>query len=294
MDLRKLEIFIAVAELESFSRAAERLHMAQPAVSIAVRKLEQELDARLFERVGRRVRLSAEGGQLLGQARDLVDRAALVEQSFRKLGRLESGELSIACPSMLATYYLPSLLRDFLGSYPGLQANITQAGTSRVREMLLDDRIEAGVITVQPELSERELDLHPLVEERVVICVSRRHPWAQRRHVNVESLDGKAMVIYEGGYFIREQFDIRCRANGVEPELRMQTNFLPLINEMIKADIGVGIGLEMMARQEPDIVGIPLRPAIQLDLALAKRAGRRISRANQAFLDWLASRGTTA
>jgi DNA-binding transcriptional LysR family regulator len=289
MDLRKLEIFCAVAEQQSFSRAAASLHMAQPAVSIAVRRLEQELDCTLFERVGRRVRLTAEGGALQRQAADLIARAEEIKASFSGFGRLEAGQLSIACPSMLATYYLPVLLRDFLVNYPGLQASITQAGTSHIRRMLLEDEIEAGVITAQPGGEDSELELLPLVGERVVVCVSARHPWSKRRYLNLGQLDGEPMVVYESGYFIREQFSALCRGHGVTPELRMQTNFLPLINEMVKAGIGVGIGLKMMADQEPGIVGIPLRPAIEIDLALAKRKGRRISLANQAFMDWLSA-----
>ena len=288
MDLRKLEIFCAVAEFASFSRAAEALHMAQPAVSIAVRKLEAELGCRLFERVGKRVRLTSEGAVLQEQAIELIDRAESIRADFSKLGRLEAGQLSIACPSMLATYFLPSLLRDFLANYPGLQASVTQAGTSHIRRMLQEDEIEAGVITLQPGGEASELELLPLVRERVVVCVSKSHPWARRRFVDIAQLDAEPMVVYESGYFIREQFDALCRSRGIAPELRVETNFLPLINDMIKAGIGIGIGLKMMAEQEAGIVGVPLRPAIDLELALAKRRARRISLANQAFLDWLA------
>lgn len=289
MDLRKLEIFCTVADLASFSRGAEQLHMAQPAVSIAVRKLEDELGSKLLERVGRRVRLTAEGRLLREKAMQLLAGAEDIKASFGRIQRLEEGQLSIACPAMLATYYLPALLRDFLVNHPGLQANITQAGTNRIREMLLRDDIEAGVITAHPGREDTELELLPLVRERVVVCVSQSHPWARRRHIDIRQLQSQTMVVYEGGYFIREQFDVACREAGVAPELRIQTNFLPLINDMIAAGIGVGLGLRMMAAQEKGIAGIPLRPAIDVNLVLAKRGGRRISLANQAFLDWLAA-----
>jgi DNA-binding transcriptional LysR family regulator len=292
VDLRKLEIFCAVARQVSFSRAAEALHMAQPAVSIAVRKLEQELGSPLFERVGRQVRLTAEGKFLQQQAVELLSRAEDIAANFRRIERLETGELSIACPSMLATYFLPALLREFLVHYPGLSASITQAGTNRVRELLLQDEIEAGVITAHPDREDAELELLPLVRERVVVCVGRSHPWARRRYVDIGLLQSEPMVLYETGYFIREQFDALCRASRVAPDVRMQTNFLPLINSMITEGMGVGLGLRMMANQEPGIAGIPLHPAIELSLALAKRRGRRIAPANQAFLDWLAASAT--
>lgn len=289
LDLRKLEVFAAAARHESVSRAADELHMAQPAVSIAIARLEDSLGLSLFERTGRRIRLTAEGARLHREAEDLLARAAAMEQSSAKLEALESGELSIACPSMLATYYLPQLLAGFLANYPGLQASITQAGTGRIEQMLLDDALEAGVITVQQGSSHGDLELRQLLSERVVVLMAPDHPWANRRYLDVSRLDGQPMVLYEQGYFIRERFDTLCLEHGVAPGRRMTTNFLPLIIEMVKDGVGLGIGLEMMARAEPGIVGIPLRPAIRLDLALAKRRGRRISLANQAFMDWLAA-----
>lgn len=289
MDLRKLEIFVTAARLESVSRAAEELHMAQPAVSIAVSRLEAELGTVLFERSGRRIRLTAEGRRLRSDAESLLEQAAAIKVSASRLVALQEGELSIACPAMLATYFLPRLLSDFLVNYPGLQASVTQAGTADIQAMLLDDRLEAGVITAQADSADTGLELRQLLSERVVVLVGCEHPWASRRFVNVAALDGQPMVLYEQGYFIRERFDTLCREHGVSPDTRMKTNFLPLIIEMVERGIGLGIGLDMMAQAEPGLVGIPLRPAITLDLALAKRRGRRISTANQAFMDWLAA-----
>lgn len=289
MDLRKLEIFVTAARLQSVSRAAEQLHMAQPAVSIAIARLEDELGTALFERAGRRIRLTAEGRRLKEDAESLLEQAAAIKASASRLDALQEGELDIACPAMLATYFLPRLLSDFLVNYPGLQASITQAGTADIQGMLLDDRLEAGVITAQRSSADAGLELRQLLSERVVVLVGASHPWAKRRYINVVALQGQPMVLYEQGYFIRERFDVLCREHDVRPDIRMKTNFLPLIIEMVERGIGVGIGLEMMARAEPGLVGIPLRPAIELDLALAKRRGRRISLANQAFMDWLAA-----
>lgn len=287
MDLRKLEIFVAVARLGSFSRAAEALHMAQPAVSIAVRKLEEALDLVLFDRSARRATLTAEGGRLLAQAEDVLDRVRELEASAGALGGLLQGELNIACPSMLATYFLPDLLSDFLAQHPGLTASITQAGTREIESMLLSDQIEVGVTGVDSTGNDEELALIPLVREEMVVCVAADHPWARRRFLRLEQLQDTPMVVYESGYFIRERLDALCRDAGVKPDLRLQSNFLPLLLRMVTRGLGVTVGLRIMAEQEPGIVGLPLRPKALVPMALARRRGRVISRANQAFLDWL-------
>lgn len=289
MDLRKLEIFTAVARLGSFSEAAEHLHMAQPAVSIAVRKLEESLDLTLFDRSGRKAALTAEGRLLLAQAEELLLQVQAIEQSAGAMKGLMLGELSIACPSMLATYFLPELLSGFLSQHPGLRASVTQAGTSQIEEMLLQDEIEIGVTSAS---STAELELLPLIREQMVVCVAQDHPWARRRYLSITDLHNTPMVVYESGYFIRELLDQLCRDSSVEPDLRMQSNFLPLLINMVKQGLGVTVGLRTMAEQEPDIRGIPLSPRQEVPMALAKRRGRRISRANQAFLDWLSEDGT--
>ena len=291
MDLRKLQIFVAIAQAGSFSAAAEQLHMAQPAVSIAVRKLEESLGVVLFDRTGRSIALTAEGQALLGRAQSILQQVDDLQASAGDLKNLLRGELSIACPSMLATYFLPDLLSEFLAVHSGLTASVTQAGTTQIEELLLRDEIELGVTSAQ---GSSELQRLPLVNEQMVVCVDQSHPWAQRKSLPLEDLHQAPMVVYESGYFIRAQLDQLCQSAGVEPDLRIQSNFLPLLIRMVKQGHGVTVGLRAMADQEPGIVGIPLATPADVPMALAKRKGRTISRANQAFIDWLVGKETTA
>lgn len=289
MDLRKLQIFSTVARLGSFSEAARELHMAQPAVSIAVGKLERELGLPLFDRGGRRVQLTAEGRDLRQRARVILDQVAELEQALGERRGLLRGELAIACPSMVATYYLPNLLGAFLGEHPGLTASVSQQGTTDIREGLLRDELELGVVSDTGDgPADEELEQVPLLEQPIVLCVHSAHPWAGRREVAVEELQGSPMVVYESGYFIRDRLDSLCTAHGVRPDLRMQSNFLPLLVRMVKQGLGTTIGLAIMAEGEPGVVAVPLAGGARLRMCLARRRGRRISRANQAFFQWAA------
>jgi DNA-binding transcriptional LysR family regulator len=134
----------------------------------------------------------------------------------------------------------------------------------------------------------------PLIEEQMVVCVAEGHPWADRRRLRVNDLHNVPMVVYERGYFIRQQLDQLCTETGTVPDLRLQSNFLPLLVRMVKQGLGVTVGLRSMAEQEPGICGIPLSPKAAVPMAIAKRRGRTVSRANQAFLDWLATPAGTA
>jgi DNA-binding transcriptional LysR family regulator len=286
MDLRKLEIFVRVAQAGNFTRAAEELHMAQPAVSIAVRKLEESLGTILFDRSGRRIALTTEGRALLTQAEAILQSVSELTNTAKAMNQLLTGELTLACPSMLATYFLPALLSGFLDEHPGLKASITQAGTTRVEQMLLQDDIEIGVTTAGNIDIGSQLEIIPLVNEQIVICVADNHPWADRDTISIEALHLSPMVVYESGYFIRSQLDQLCAAAQVQPDYRVQTNFLPLLIKMVKEGLGCTVGLKIMAEEEPGIVGIPLLPTTEVNMVLARRRGRTVSRANQAFLDW--------
>ena len=289
MDLRKLEIFVRVAECKSFSKAAASLHMAQPAVSIAVRKLEESLGASLLDRRGRQVEVTAEGRNLWQRAVPILRDVEALKQSTGAMSDLLLGELSITCPSMLATYYLPDLLGEFLAQYPGLTAAVTQAGTTRAEQLLLADDIELGVTSTGPS-PRQDIEHHPLLNEEMVLCVGVGHPWAARDSVDLAELNGAPMVVYESGYYIRERLDTLCAAAGVEPDFRLQSNFLPLLVSMVRQGLGATVGLRMMAEQESGIKGLVLNPGVEVRMALAKRRGRTLSRANQAFLDWLSRR----
>ncbi len=285
MDLRKLEIFACVAELQSFSKAAEKLHMAQPAVSIAVRKLEEELNHQLLERHKHSIRLTSQGQIALKKAQEILQQVDELKDSMGELDNLLRGELSIACPSMLATYYFPDLLGNFLGQHPGLTASIIQAGTPKIETMLLKDEVELGVITVQGK--HEGLEVIPLIKQQIVVCVGEGHPLKDRKRINIKQLNTASMVLYQEDYFIRQKLDKLCKQENVTLDIRMQSNFLPLLTGMVKNNLGATVGLEMMANQEAGIYGIQLQPKMEIQMAVARRKGRNISPANQAFLDWL-------
>ncbi len=290
MDLRKLEIFVAVAEHLSFSAAAEKLHMAQPAVSIAVKKLEDELNVTLLSRDRRHIHLTDEGRHTQQRAQAILAQVDDLQHSVGMWGSLLKGQVKISCPSMVATYTLPDLLADFLAAYPGLKASVTQQGTQHIAQRLLDDDIELGIITLADSVlvsGAESFEYHCLIEQEIQLCVADSHPLSQHSHIGFEALDQLPMALYESDYFIRRAFDNACLSAGVKPDIRLQTNFLPLLKRMVKRGLGATVCLSMMAEQEQDLTGISLYPPLQMSMAIAKRRGRTISRANQAFFDWL-------
>lgn len=285
MDLRKLEIFAEVARQRNFSRAAEKLHMAQPPVSIAVRKLEDELGAQLFVREKRDLQLTEEGREVLKRAEQIFVQMDELTHSVGRYQNLLKGQISLACPAMVGTYFLPQLLGSFLDQHAGLTASVTQAGTTKIEQMLLRDEIELGVVTLDEP--NPELEIIALLAEPMVVCVGAKHPLRQYKQVTFDQLDGVSMILYERDYAIRQRFDQLCLTYGFTPEIRLQTNYLPLITKLVKQHHGATVGLSIMAQEEVGIFAVELKPQINIAMGIACRRGRAISRANQGFLEWL-------
>lgn len=288
MDLRKLQIFVAVVTEGNFSRAAERLHMAQPPVSIAIKKLEQQLGATLLVRDRKHLGLTPEGQEVFEQAQRILQQVDDLASSVGEYSQLLRGEINIACPSMVGTYFLPDVLGEFLDLHPGLTASVTQAGTQKIQQMILSDEIELGVVTLKD--LDTELEVVPLLREKICVCVGAEHPLRQQVTLSVADLHQLSMVLYQSDYFIRQRLDSLCAAENVIPDIRLQTNYLPLITKMVKQNRGATVALSMMAEQEAGLYALPLEPQESIEIGIAYRRGRRLAKANRGFVDWLSGR----
>lgn len=285
MDLRKLEIFVCVSDLKSFSLAGKKLFMAQPAVSIAIKKLEHHFDTLLLHRDGKKVTLTEEGKVAYKLASELLSKAKHLQQTMQDLRGLIVGEVTIACPSMVATYFLPSVLSNFLQQYPGLKINVVQAGTQKIEALLEQGKTEFGVVI--DKISTQNLQSITLLTEQIYLFTTKTHALSSQRKIEAQQLHGQDMVLYESDYFIRNTFNHFCKVRDVKPDIRLETNFLPLIINAVKQNLGATVGLSMMLENEPDLVGIPLSPPQSIKMSLAWRSGTVLSRANQCFVDWL-------
>lgn len=289
MDFRRLQIFLCIAEEGSFIGAAQRLGIAQSAVSIALSKLENDLGVLLFNRSRGGTRLTAEGHLLLERGRELLGRAADIEEEMAARKGVISGTVGIVSPSMVATYYLPRLLASFLDSHPGVTASVTQLGTEDGRSALLEGTTELAVIVA--ERQETGL-LHslPLKEERLCVIVAKSHPFARRTYLRLSDVRKQPLVVYESGYFVRDMLDQLCASQAFAPDIRVTTNFLPLILSMVRRGVGATVGVGLVAESEADLRAIPIVPRVDVNLVLARAAGRRLSIANQHFFDWVGTR----
>ena len=287
LDLRSLRYFVAVVDHGSFTAAARQLHLAQPAVSMAIRKLEEQLELSLFHRHDRQIALTDEGRILLEHARRILRASADAELEMRELHGLTRGEVRIGIPSMLGSYYFPPLLMAFRYRYPNLQLSVVESGTRRIQQMIEAGEIDLGVI-VSNDLP-AELETYTFLRAQMMAVMPQEHPLAQQSAISYADFFDEDLVVFKEGYFHREVID-RIAVNGnFSPKIGFEANLIPLIKQIVRHGFAITTFLEMVVAEDADLVARPFTEPVWLDLSLAWRRDGYLSRANRAFVEFLTS-----
>ncbi|TCK04732.1 LysR family transcriptional regulator [Marinobacterium mangrovicola] len=291
LDIKALRYFLAVVDANGFTAAARKLHVAQPAVSMAVRKLEQSLELNLFHRRERSIELTDEGRVLLQHARRIVQATADAELEMREIHGLKRGEVRIGVPSMLGSYYFPPILMAFRHRYPNLQLTVIESGTRKIQQMLSEGEIDMGVIV--SDRPPEELESHVFLREQMMAILPVEHSLAQQEHVTYEQFFHEDLVVFKEGYFHREVLDRLAKEYNYDPKIGFETNLLPLIKQIVRQGFSISTLLEMAISDASDLVARPFEQQVWLDLSIAWRKEGYLSRANRAFVDFLLDQAHT-
>ena len=287
MDNRKLAIFYSVATLNSFSHAAEQLHIAQSAVSVAIKKLEEELGLLLFDRNERKIRLTVEGQRLLTHATIIQKQFAEAKQDMAALNNLTSGRVSFSTTAMMGSHYFPALISQFKAQHPDIDFRVINEGTEGVLGLL--DRGEVDMGVVNNNNIDNSLNAISLCEEPIVVCVAENHPLAKLKTISEELYCQQRLVLYRQNYYLRQLTMKLHLQHQRSPKISMETDLLGMIIQLVRAGEGVALGLKITAESENGIVGIPFQQGKVLSLSMAWPKKRQLSVANQAFINFLMS-----
>lgn len=285
MDSRQLKYFVAVADKGSFTHAAQQVHIAQPALSIAIKKLEQQLGVTLFKRGDRKVSLTHEGDVLLEHARRILQQIDDAQLAMDELKGLVKGEVRLGAPSMMGSYFFPPIIMAFKTQFPDLKMTVIDAGTQSIRKMLLAGELDIGVILNQdvPE----DLATDPLLSSPMVAVVGQQHELAHRTQINFKQFFEHPLVMFKTGYFHREFIDNVCKKQNCQAEISFETNLLPMILAIVKQEYAITTLLQLVTDNEPEVKAIPFSPPVQIDLALAWRKEGYLSNADRTFIEFV-------
>ncbi|WP_422909810.1 LysR family transcriptional regulator [Pseudomonas sp. MAC6] len=285
MDLATLNAFIAIAELGSFSEAAERLFLTQPAVSKRIASLEQQLNVRLFDRLGREVSLTEAGRALLPRAYQILNVLDDTRRALTNLNGEISGRLTLATSHHIGLHRLPPLLRAFTRAHPQVALDIQFLDSEVAYEEVLHGRAELAVITLAPETRE---PVHAVAvwDDPLDFVAAPEHPLARNGAVSLTDVAHHPAVFPGGNTFTHHIVRRLFEAQGLTPNIAMSTNYL----ETIKMMVSIGLAWSVLPRTMLDdqVARLPL-PGIQLtrQLGYISHTERTLSNAARAFMNLL-------
>jgi DNA-binding transcriptional LysR family regulator len=293
MTLEQLRVFVAVAERQHVTRAAEALNIAQSAVSSSIADLEGRHGAKLFHRVGRGIELTEAGALFLVEARAVLARAESAELVLSELGGLKRGAVSVYASQTIASYWLPRHLVAFHRSYPGVAIRLSIGNTSQAAAAVRGGEADLGF--VEGEVEEPILISERIARDQLVIIVGAEHPWSEDKGLTKEDLLNADWVLREPGSGTRSGFEHALEGLGLSPRNLRVALELPS-NEAVRAAVEAGLGATAISASvaAPSIEAGLLR---QVDFTLPERyycvlhhAERYRSRAAETLMDIIRGR----
>lgn len=287
MTLEQLRIFVAVAERQHVTRAAEALNLAQSAASAAIASLESRHSVKLFHRVGRHIELTEAGRAFLGEARAVLARVAAAELMLAEFSGMLRGSLSVCASQTISGYWLPRHLADYRRAHPGIELRLTVGNTAQVAAAVYNGTVELGF--VEGAISNPALLSEVVARDQLVLVVGVDHPWAGRARVELVELAEVEWVLREPGSGTRSVFEAELIRAGTTPTLRVALE-LPS-NEAVRAAVEAGAGATVISASvvAPSLEA-GLLHRVQLDLpdrtfVVLRHRERHCSQAAAALLD---------
>ena len=294
MDINNLKAFIEVAERKSFSRSAETLNLTQPAVSKRIAALESELDAKLFDRVGRTVHLTEAGRVLLPSARQISSELSRIEDVICNLGEEVGGTLSIGTNEHIGTHLLPSVLREFRKNHPRVELNLTFANSNDTLQAISNGSLEIALCSLPTNAkikNRSKLRAMEIWREKLVVVVDKTHPLASGEPVSMDLLVKCPAILPSTGSSIRTNIDDTLDDCGHEATVTIEASDFETIRSMTTIGLGWACLPNFMVNEQLAVLKFD---GLALDYAvtLVRQHERTLSRAAQAFLDELPTRIT--
>jgi DNA-binding transcriptional LysR family regulator len=286
MDFDQLETFLEVARLSSFSRAAEKRFRTQPAISSQIRALEEEVGAKLLDRSGGKVSITAPGKLFQKYAEETLEARKITLTAIAETERVPRGEIIVGANEGTCLHILPEVFAEFKKQYPDVAVNIKRADYGKILESIIDNSVDFGVVSLP--VSDNRLTVVLIHRDELVIIAPPQHPLAKMKSAAVAEVARFPLVMPKAGH-TRDALEELFHDRKLKPQHAMELDSSELLKRFVAADVGVGF----IARSnvEDDVranvlAAIPMSDAqIRRDLALVFRKDKALSRAALAFID---------
>ncbi len=282
MELHQLRYVCAVADTGSFSRSAERCQIAQPSLSQQILKLEQDLGARLFDRLGRSIRLTEAGRAFLPHARSVLEQVDAARSSVTAQHTDVRGSVTVGVIPTVAPYLMPAYTAGFTGNYPEAKMRIVEEMTPVLVQGLRDLSIDLAILALP--LRHKDLEVFAMRTEPVFAALPKGHPRAGFEALSLKDLRGEPFVMLRDGHCFRDLSIAACSSARITPNIAFESGQFASVLAMVGAGVGISMVPEMAIDRGADCCYVRLTDAhARRTIVLAKLRGRSFNRVQEAF-----------
>ena len=286
MDFDQLNTFLEVTRLNSFSKAAETCFRTQPAISSQIRALEEEVGAKLFDRSGGKVSLTASGKAFQKYAEQQMDARKQMIAALAEMERVPRGELIVGANEGTCLHILPEVFAEFKKKYPSVAVNIRRSERAKILESIIDNSVDFGVISMP--VPDSRLTVVQVHRDELVIIAAARHPLAKLKSATVAEACKFPVLLPKVGR-TRDALEQLFDERRLKPNISMELDSSELMKRFVAADVGVGFIARSNVVEDVKagvLAAVPMSDAqIRRDLALVFRKDKALSRAALAFID---------
>jgi DNA-binding transcriptional LysR family regulator len=286
MDFDQLETFIEVSRLSSFSRAAEKRFRTQPAISSQIRSLEEEVGAKLLDRSGGKVSMTASGKLFLKFAEETLDARKAAMTAIAETERVPKGEIVVGANEGTCLHILPEVFAHFKKQYPDVSVSIKRADYAKILESVIDNSVDFGVVSLP--VTDNRLTAVLIHRDELVLIVPPRHPLSKLKAAEAADIAQYPLLVPKVGH-TRDALDQLFHERKLKPRISMELDSSEVLKRFVAADVGVGFISRSNVQEDGQanvLVAIPLADVqIRRDLALVFRKDKALSRAALAFID---------
>jgi len=292
MEVHQLRYFCAVAEAGNFTRAAEREQVAQPSLSQQIMKLEEELGVRLFDRLGRSVRLTDVGQVFLKRARAVLGELRAAREEVAERQSSVAGPIRVGVIPTIAPYFLPSRLALFSRKHPQVSITVVEDVTVRLMDRLRGGLIDIAVIALP--IRGHDVECFALRTERLYAIVPRNHPLSKKKSLMLKELRDEPFLLLRDDHCFRETTIEVCKRARILPQVVFESGQFSSIVGMVGAGLGISIVPEMALEQRADCSFVPIADdRASRTIGVATLKGHFLSFVQKAFIEHLRSNGNS-
>lgn len=239
MEIRHLHYLSEIVRHNSFTKAAEALHITQPTISKMIKNLESELNFEVFDRDGKQVKLTAGGKAIYDYAVPILELFEQLQAEINDLTYLNKGSIRIGLPPMAGSSFFPSVIKSFQDKYPGIAMKLIEDGAKKIEEQVRNGLLDVGVV-LEP-IDTEAFDSFPIIEDRLRVILHPSHPLAGNAQIGLSQLAQERFILFNTDFALHDRIITECRMIGFNPLIVYESSQWDFIGEMVAENLGIAM-----------------------------------------------------